>query len=144
MNSKLLLVFGLVVLIFVGYGYWQAIDQKNQGDQGNLEPRIAVEPKEFDFGEVEFGKVVKQAFTIKNTGNGLLEIKRVSTSCACTKAKIDKEKLGPDEEAELLVTYDAGAMGRKIIGKKLERFIFIKSNDPKNPQVEVVIKATVK
>jgi len=57
---------------------------------------------------------------------------------------VDKEKIEPGETAELLVTYDSGAMGRSVIGKRVERFVYIKSNDPQSPQVEVRIEANVK
>lgn len=139
--KKVIFLFGIILLVFVAFGYWQTVDKGDRGDKG---PKIVVEPKSWDFGEVEFGKVVEKEFLLKNEGSEILEISRVSTSCGCTKAKVDKEKLEPGEEEKLLVTYDAGAMGRTIIGKRIERFVYIRSNDFKNPQLEVIIYARVK
>lgn len=142
MNSKLILVASLVALGFVGYGYSQTVVSKD-GVPSGAGPRIAIESKEFNFGEVAFGEVVEQTFEVKNVGGEVLKIDRVSTSCGCTKAKVDKEEIAPGETAELLVTYDSGAMGRRLIGKTVERFVYIRSNDSTEPQVEMRIEAEV-
>lgn len=131
------------LLSFVIYGYYQATPSPDR--QITNRPQIEISPKSFDFGEIDFGKVVKYNFQVKNTGKEALEIKRVATSCACTAAKIVKEELEPGETAELLVSYDTAAMGRSSHGMgKQERIIYVKSNDPVNPQVEVMISAYVK
>lgn len=143
MNSKLLLVFVSVIFVFIGYGYLRAVPSGSNVDSYSG-PMVLIEPKTFDFGEVEFGKVVEHAFKVKNAGSKILKISRVSTSCGCTKATVGKEKLEQGEETELLVTYDSGAMGKGVIGEKIERFVYIKSNDPKSPQVEVTIYARIK
>jgi len=75
MSTKFFLGFGLIVLVFVAYGYSQTVaTERGVGDAG---PKITVEPKDFDFGEVEFGNVVEQIFEVKNTGEDILEIKKV-------------------------------------------------------------------
>lgn len=141
---KFFLISGTVILLIAALGYFRATPNPSPEKNNSQRSEIMIEPKIFDFGEVEFGEIVEQIFEVKNNGNEILEIKRVSTSCGCTKAKIDKEKLEPNESTTLLVTYDSGAMGRTVIGKKVERFIYIRSNDPVNPQVEAVIYARVK
>lgn len=136
-----LLVFLILGLAIIGY--FKAIPAPT-GGVDNL-PKIEVSPQSFDFGEVEYGKVAGYTFKVRNTGSEILEIKRVATSCACTTAKILKEKLNPGEETELLVSYDTAAMGRSAHGMgKQERIIYVKSNDPVNPQVTVMIYANVK
>lgn len=143
MISKFLLFFFLIVLVFVAYGYWRAISSNTNVDS-SIGPRIELEPTQFDFGEVKFGKVVEHTFKVKNAGEKVLEINRVSTSCACTKAKIEKEKIAPGETVNLLVTFDPETMGKTIIGQKVSRFIYLRSNDPNNPQAEATIHAHVK
>lgn len=144
MKLKLLFLI-ILVSITIGlaaYGYFKAIPGvENQTE--NL-PKIEITPRSFDFGEVNYGQVVEYSFKVKNTGNEILEIKRVATSCACATAKIDKEKINPGEEVELLVTYDTGAMGGAHGKGRQERIIYIRSNDLKNPQMEVIIYALVK
>ena len=89
-------------------------------------------------------KVVEYIFKVKNTGNEALEIKKVATSCACTTAKIDKEKINPGKETNLLVVYNTGAMSGSHAKGEQERIIYVRSNDSVNPQVEVMIYADVK
>lgn len=142
---KKLLTFLILFFVFLGlaiYGYFQSTPQaKNQ--EGNF-PKIEISPKVFDFGETEYGRVLRHTFKIKNTGSKILEIKKLATSCACTTAEIAKEKINPGEEVELLVTYDTGAMSGPHGKGRQERIIYVKSNDPINPQVEATIYATVK
>ncbi len=137
----LLIVLGVVLLLsLVGYGYFKAIPEVE--NKGNI-PKIEIYPKTFDFGEINFRDVVNHSFTVKNTGNEVLEIKRVTTSCPCASAQITEEKINPEESTELLVSYDSEAMGAHGRGEQ-ERIIYIRSNDPINPQIEVIIYANVK
>ena len=136
------LILGIVILVLGSYGYFKAIPGvENQAT--NL-PKIEITPKYFDFGNVEYGKVVEYIFKVKNAGKEILEIKKVATSCACTTGKINKEKINPGEEAELQVAYDTGAMSGSHAKGRQERIIYIKSNDPINPQIEAIIYANVK
>lgn len=144
MNPKVLFsiifVLGLIAVIF--YGYSRATPPA--GDSQNL-PKIEISPAFYDFGEVEFGKVVNYNFIIKNSGKTPLEIKRVATSCGCTTAKISQQLIDPGQTAELAVVYDTAAMGDGPHGRgKQERIIYVKSNDPNNPQVNVIVSAYVK
>ncbi|HDZ54122.1 MAG TPA: DUF1573 domain-containing protein [Candidatus Nealsonbacteria bacterium] len=135
-------ILGLLILGMAVYGYFQAISGPENGAENA--PKIEITPEFFDFGEIEYGKVVEYIFKVKNTGKEILEIKRVATSCACTVAKISKEKISPNEEVELLVTYDTGAMSGPHGRGKQERIIYVKSSDFINPQVEVKIYANVR
>jgi len=144
MSSKIkfFLILGLIIFGLAIFGYFKAIPGlENQTE--NL-PKIEIVPKSFDFGEINYGEVVNYSFKVKNIGKEFLEIKRVATSCACTTAKIAKEKINPNEETELLVTYDSGAMGLSHGKGRQERIIYVKSNDPINPQAEVTIYATIR
>lgn len=144
MSSKIKfsLISAILVLGIAVFGYFRAIPKAE--DQENI-PKIEIRPKSHDFGTADFGKVLTFNFQLKNQGNEILEIKRVATSCACTTAKISKEKINSGETAELSVSYDTAAMGSGPHGKgKQERIIYVKSNDPISPQVEVIIYAYVK
>ncbi|MFQ6049606.1 MAG: DUF1573 domain-containing protein [Candidatus Paceibacterales bacterium] len=144
MKSKIqfFLIIGLAILGLVGYGYFKATPGiENQ--TGSL-PKIEISPQLFDFGEVEYGQVAEYTFKVKNAGSAILEIKKVATSCACTTAKIAKEKINPGEEVNLQVVYNTGAMSGPHAKGEQERIIYVKNNDPINPQVEVMITAYVK
>ena len=140
-KKSLFLIFGILILGLAVYGYFQSVP--SPADETNF-PRIEINPQSFDFGEVAFGQVVERVFRVKNSGSEVLEIKRVATSCACTTAQINQGRINPGEETELVAKYDTAAMGEGSHGRgKQERIIYIKSNDPANPQIEVMIYANV-
>jgi hypothetical protein len=135
--ASIILISGLLVL-----GYFKATPGAENGS-GNG-PEIEILPKIFEFGDIQYGQIVEYDFSVKNSGNDALEIKKVATSCSCTTAKVDRETIPPGETADLHVRYDSGAMG-SLHGKgRQERIIYIRSNDPINPQAEVMIYANVK
>ena len=139
-NYQILLVLVTVALLGA-VGYFKAVPTSNKDEA----PKIEVAPNSFDFGEIEFGKIAEYSFKLKNTGDQNLKISRVATSCACTSAKILQEELAAGQETELRVRYDTAAMGSGSHGKgRQERIIYIKSNDPVTPQIEVIIYAFVK
>ncbi len=145
--KKKIIIFGILLTVgilgFIIYGYYQATPALTE--QTASRPRIEVSPKSYDFGEIAFGRIVDFTFKVKNSGDEILEIKRLATSCGCTTAKINKDKINPGEEADVLVTYDTAAMGNGPHGKgQQERIIYIKSNDPVNPQITTTINAYVK
>jgi len=144
MNSKILFsiifVLGLTGVIFYGY-----IKATPPADNSQSSPKIEISPASYDFGEVEFGKILNYNFVIENSGQAPLEIKRVATSCGCTTAKTSQKAIEPGQSAELSVVYDTAAMGDGPHGKgQQERIIYVKSNDPNNPQANVTISAFVK
>jgi len=108
----------------------------------NKTPKIEIIPDSYDFGNVPYEKI-KHTFLVRNAGAAPLEIKGVSTSCGCTKATVESETIMPGETTNLLVTFDPNIMGDNETGEIL-RVIYIKSNDPGQPEVEVEIKANVK
>ncbi len=137
--TLLFLFFSLIMGLAV-YGFFSSIPIAQEGEDI---PRIKVSPNIFDFGNVNYGEIVKYTFIIENSGEEILEIKRVSTSCLCASAEIEKENILPGEKINLYVEYDTGAMsGRMAMGRQ-ERIIYLRSNDPLNPQKEILIKAYV-
>lgn len=144
MKSKIIILV-IIVLFICGlaiYGYFMAISGVEI--QTDIRPKIEITPTFFDLEEIKYGDIVEHVFRVKNLGQKILEIKKIATSCACTTAKISKERIDPNEEIELIVTYDTGAMSDSHARGKQERIIYIKSNDPINPQIEVMIAAYVK
>ncbi len=104
-------------------------------------PKIEIIPAYKDLGDVT-KEGFNYTFTVKNSGSKLLVIDRVSTSCGCTQAKIDKERLDTGEQTELHVTFNPQLMEEEVKGK-VSRIIFIDSNDPENPSSEVKLTANV-
>ena len=144
MNSKIkfFLIFGLIILSLAVIGYFKSVPGLE--DEKLNRPQIEITPQSFDSGDIVYGQVMEYVFKVKNTGSEILEIKRLDTSCGCTSAKIAKVEINPGEEAELRVTYDSAAMSGPHGKGEQERIIYVKSSDPVNPQVEVMIYANVK
>lgn len=129
------IVFIAIILIAFSavYGYYY-ISSKGV-------PSIEVSPLFKDLGDVT-KEGFSYTFTVKNTGKKPLEIERVSTSCGCTLATIESEYIMPGESTGLLVTFNPKLMEEEIKGK-ITRIVFIKSNDPENPEFEIKITANV-
>jgi hypothetical protein len=104
-------------------------------------PQIEITPSNMDLGDVTKDGF-NYMFTVRNTGKKTLEIGKVSTSCGCTLANIDSDKISPGESTGLHVTFNPKLMEEEVKGK-ISRIIFIKSNDPENPEVEIKITANV-
>lgn len=134
------IIISILLITAAGfYGYFSAVAQPEGDDTATVE----ISPTTHDFGEVNFGEVVSKEFVIINNRSVDLEVRRIATSCACTTAEIDKMLIAPGEEAILKVTYDSGAMGRSHAAGREERIVYIRSNDPINPHLEVTIYATI-
>lgn len=137
-----LIIFVIIFIVFAVFGYLKSVPGvEDSGEQYSV---IEVVPDFFDFGEIQYGEIVNYTFVVKNSGNDVLEIRRLSTSCACTSAEIEKEILNPGEETNLFVTYDTGLMTGDHAKGNQERIIYIKNNSPVDPQIEITIKAYVR
>lgn len=137
-----LLILGLVIIGFAVLGYLRSVPGVE--DETDSRPQIEITPQTFDFNEIEYGSIVEHTFKIKNLGKEVLEINKIATSCACTSAEVDKEIIRPNEEVSLKVIYNTGLMSGSHAKGDQERIIYVKSNDPINPQAEVTIHAYVK
>lgn len=104
-------------------------------------PQAAVSPARYDFGQIGPDNPVTTIFVVSNPGNGPLQIESVTTSCGCTTAQISSQTIAPGASADLTVTFDpqahAGATGQFL------RYVYLRSNDPASPEVEVEIKVEV-
>ena len=62
---------------------------------------------EFDFGVIkQSGGIVKHDFSFTYNGNESIEIVGLPTSCGCTSASIDKDKLSKGDRATITVLFD--------------------------------------
>jgi hypothetical protein len=101
-------------------------------------PKITFEKVVKDFGRVNPDSYNKCVFKFKNTGNSLLKIKRVQSTCSCSVPKLKKKEYAPGETGEVEVTYHAGKVARPAT-----RRLYVHSNDKKKPKIQLTIKASV-
>lgn len=109
------------------------------GCTNNLgQPKIELSTTSFDLGDINPNEGIRtETFFVKNTGNSLLKIISVSTSCGCTEAEVKSNEILPEEQTELIVNYDP-SVHPDFVGK-IKRVIYIKSNDPLNEEIELEI-----
>lgn len=100
-------------------------------------PRMEIEPEEYDFGSVQQDEKLVHEFAIHNTGDEVLEIRRISTTCGCTAALTADKSVAPGESTTLRVTLET----RKYRGT-IERSVSVASNDPRRVHT-VHVKAFV-
>ena len=107
---------------------------------GASPPRIVVEPASQDLGNVP-QEPLDLAYTVRNEGGSPLRIEKVSTSCDCTTAIVAPDTIPPGGSAELRVTLDPTE--DNLYGNLL-RVIYLRSNDPAAPEVEVEFRVTIR
>ena len=69
--------------------------------------QVSVNQTELDFGTFSKEEKQERSFVLTNTGNGLLAIRDIITSCGCTKVEYSKEPVRPGGTLEVKVTYEA-------------------------------------
>ncbi|MDP8237193.1 MAG: DUF1573 domain-containing protein, partial [Candidatus Erginobacter occultus] len=102
-------------------------------------PAISFRETVFDAGESWEGEVVTHTFTFTNTGDAELKITRVRTSCGCTASNLSSDTIAPGESGEIKASFNT----RNYRGKKSQP-VYVTSNDPSNPTVQLRLETTVK
>lgn len=68
---------------------------------------VSINSTVIDFGSFPKEEKQERSFILTNTGNGLLVIRDIVTSCGCTKVEYSKEPVRPGETLEVKVIYEA-------------------------------------
>lgn len=89
------------------------------------QPKIELESETLRFGKVNVGTVLDLKYQIKNVGDEVLNLTKVSTSCGCTVAGEWPETLEPGESAVGPVRLDTIELGGDI-----DRTVSVWTNDP--------------
>ena len=101
-------------------------------------PAIYVVLPVYDFGSVLEGIAVAHTFTIKNTGDEVLEISGVSASCGCTATELATTSIEPGESVDLDVLVNTtGFSGTQ------SKLITVYSNDPETPLLSLRVMGQV-
>ena len=107
----------------------------NQG-----QPAIELPQTNHDFGQVRQGEIVTIQLPVRNVGQKELRIESVTTSCGCTSAKVEPTTIPPQGEGTLTIRYNSGLHPDK---GPVYRIVYIASNDPERPEVQVEIRGEV-
>ncbi len=83
-------------------------DSDSYIEDGREKHSQLVYDKDFhDFGTIKHGEVVSYSFGFTNTGNIPLVIQDVIVGCGCTKPKLSKKILKPNELATMEIVFDS-------------------------------------
>jgi hypothetical protein len=104
-------------------------------------PTLAVLPATYDFGEIAADAPVTTTLQVSNMGQGKLTIDSITTSCGCTTAKVDETELAPGSVTNLTITFDPQA--HPGLYGPLLRMVYLQSNDPAQPEVEVPVSVEI-
>ncbi len=95
------------------------------------DPHLVVTPRGLDFGTTVVGAPVLRELTLENSGGGRVALTALAIDAPYAIVGATPRSLGPQEQVELQVRFDAPAVGRYISGLQ------IKSTDPTNPELAV-------
>lgn len=101
-------------------------------------PRISAKNKIYSFGKIKEGDILMHDFVIFNSGDSLLQIYRIESSCGCTVAKLKNRNLKPNTSAIIHVEFNSeGKTGEQT------KYVYIYSNDLKNREFKLELKGEV-
>ena len=105
-------------------------------------PQASVDRELHDFGVItQYGGTVDTDFTLTNIGEETLTVGQITTSCSCTSATVAKPSLSPGESTVVKVVFDPDFHEEPI--DVFKRTVFIPTNDPNTPEVEVAIQVDI-
>ena len=104
-----------------------------------MQPKAVARYPLYDFGSALEGKMVTHTFTIKNTGQGYLDIQRREDVVRMHDRQPSKTHVAPGDTSDIAVTFDTHFQkGHQV------RTITASTNDPNNPQVAMTMQGIVK
>ncbi len=102
-------------------------------------PKIQFDKVVYDFGKTSLVQQLTGTFNIVNAGTTPLILGKPKPWCGCTVAELKTDKLAPGEKTELLFTMTVSSIPRGPVEKR----ITMPSNDPKNANAELTVKADI-
>ena len=153
-----LLIGAFTILTLIG-GFFLATGS-GPAKLGGGDGQAYTDHTSFEWGEINInGGNATHEFTIENRGTGELDLANILTSCACTSAQITIDgvvspyfgmhstsswvgKVAPGKTATVSVIFDPLFHGPTATGP-IERLISVKTNDPKNENMEFNLTGNV-
>lgn len=120
-------------------------------------PQVEVDKAAADLGQMSASDIKTADFNIKNVGNRPLSISNITTSCGCTFAQMEingeksprfsmhttaswSREIAPGGQAKITAIYEPAIMPVK---GKVERMVYIKTNDPAMQNLTLTVTAVV-
>lgn len=121
-------LFLIIGIIMVG-AFSAFLVNRNLHDPKYTSPVLAFTQEKLNLGDVQQGVVASGEFEFKNTGEGVLIIKKISVACGCTGVIADEKKeFQTGETGKIKFTFNTE--GRSGVNEKT---ISVESNDVAHP-----------
>lgn len=104
---------------------------------------IELTPGTIELGTVIYGDVARTQFTLTNRTPNAVNITRVSTSCTCTTATIEKTEIEPYASATVEVSFDPAVHKDDTDMGDVTRTIYIETDNLNFPKLDSSITAHV-
>jgi Protein of unknown function (DUF1573) len=101
-------------------------------------PKAATENRVFDFGSMAVNEQMKHKFSIKNEGQGTLELEVGPCTCKCTVGGLSKKKVPPAESVDVELTW-----GPKEVTRNFSQQCTIWTSDPDSPEIQFKVRGRV-
>jgi len=101
-------------------------------------PRITFESMVCDLGQIPPRTKHVCEFKFTNTGNEVLEITKVHSTCGCIISKLKKKEYAPGKSETLQATYQSSASAGQV-----KKYVLVYSNDKVNPKVILTVKTEI-
>ncbi len=98
-----------------------------------------IDGKDIKFGKFKANLAQKKVVVIKNNGDKNLIIKKIRTTCGCSKIDISSKNIKPNETAKLTVN-----LNKNSLSGPFHKILFIETNDPKNRFMKLNLTGTAK
>jgi hypothetical protein len=79
-----------------------------------------LQPVEYDFGTVRFGRTVRTEFGFRNLTKDSILLQTVRTTCGCTAAEWPEKRIAPNATSKVVIEFDADQTGD--FSKKIQVF----------------------
>ena len=103
-----------------------------------ISPGISFEKMVCDLGHVGLSTKNACEFKFTNTGQAMLKITNIRSTCGCTVAKLEKKEYAPGQSGTIKVSYTAPKTATTT-----QKYIYVSSNDKANPKIRLTIRAKV-
>ena len=104
---------------------------------------VYISPITKDLGLVTYGDIAKTSFKLINNTKDKIKITKVTTSCTCTSAVINRKDIAPYGEAELLVSFDPAVHTDDTDLGDIIRTIYIDTSSTNYSKIQASITANV-
>ncbi len=105
-----------------------AVAAERDANAGDF-PVLVLDKKEHDFGKIMNGTPVETVFKYTNTGNSMLVVSNIKSTCGCTVPKDYTKEVAPGETGQFTVNFNGKGNG------KISKSLTITANTEKGTEV---------